>query len=123
VSEIVRLRPTLGHLLGAARARALEEGVLTVTIDRSNAFTEDQVQNQGNRQLLVETARRVHPGLREVVFVAEAGGSGPADTATAHPLVQAAVELFDGEVTGVRPASPRAPSGPAGRGTPSRERP
>jgi hypothetical protein len=56
------------------------------------------------RQQVLEVARRVRPGLREVQFTSTAAPPAAAGSpATSHPTVQAAVELFDGEVTDVRP--------------------
>jgi DNA polymerase-3 subunit gamma/tau len=102
VAEITRIRPTLGHLLADAVLVSDEDGRLTVAVSNGNAFVQDQVRNRDNRQLVLEAARRVRPDVQQVVFT-----TGPAPTPAGpvaeHPVVRAAVELFDGEVTAVRP--------------------
>ncbi len=117
VAEVMRVRPTLGHLLADAIVLSEEEGRLAVAVPNGNAFTEDQVRDRGNRQLILEAARRVRPGLRDIVFTA-APGSG-SDSVTAHPVVRAAVELFNGEVTSVRPAARGGAPSPAATDRPS----
>ncbi|MBI4011088.1 MAG: DNA polymerase III subunit gamma/tau [Candidatus Rokubacteria bacterium] len=108
VEEVTRARPTLGHLLADAVVLSDEGGRLTVSLPNGNAFAHDLVRQQANRQLVLEAARRVRPDLRDVQFTTGAGPAPPAEEeapVTGHPAVQAAVELFDGEVTDVRPAA------------------
>jgi DNA polymerase-3 subunit gamma/tau len=103
VAEVTRLRPTFGHLLAGAVVIA-EGGRLTVSVPNGNAFTQDQVRDRANRQLLLEAVQRVLPEVRDLVFDSGATAGGPGAAVTSHPTVQAVVELFDGEVTAVRPA-------------------
>jgi DNA polymerase-3 subunit gamma/tau len=103
VAEVTRLRPMLGHLLEGGVVAGEEAGRLTVTLPAGNAFVQDRLREPATRELLVEVARRLSPGLRDVVLTNGGAGAG----ATAHPTVQAAMALFDGEVTMVRPAPPR----------------
>ena len=103
VAEVTRLRPMLGHLLEGGVVVAEEAGRLTVALPAGNAFVQDRLREPATRELLVEVARRLSPGLRDVVLTNGGAGAG----ATAHPTVQAAMALFDGEVTMVRPAPPR----------------
>jgi DNA polymerase-3 subunit gamma/tau len=107
VAEVIRLRPTLGHLLAEGVVVGEEEGRLTVSVPNGSAFANDQLRRVENKELVLETARRLQPGLRDIVFTAGGGPGGvPAGT---HPLVQAAMELFEGEITQVRAApGPRA---------------
>jgi hypothetical protein len=93
----------LGHLLEGGVVAGEEAGRLTVTLPAGNAFVQDRLREPATRELLVEVARRLSPGLRDVVLTNGGAGAG----ATAHPTVQAAMALFDGEVTMVRPAPPR----------------
>ena len=107
VAEVTRLRPTLGHLLADGVVIAEEDGRVTVSVPNGTAFTQDHLKRGENRELLLETARRLCPGLREIVLTT---GAPPAGLGVpAHPAVQAAVDLFDAEVTHVRP-------GPGARG-------
>ncbi|MBI3457591.1 MAG: hypothetical protein HY002_17590 [Candidatus Rokubacteria bacterium] len=121
VAEIARVRPTLGHLLAEAEVVSDEDGRLTVAVPNGNAFTQDQVRERGNRELVLDAARRVRPDVREVVFSAAAAPGSPSASVANHPAVQAAVELFDGEVTAVRPVRRTAKRGPAEAGEPSPE--
>jgi DNA polymerase-3 subunit gamma/tau len=117
VAEVLRTRPTLGHLLSEGVVVGEEDGRITVAVPNGNAFATEQLKRAENRELVLETARRLQPGLRDVAFTA-AGGPGVA-AAGAHPVVQAAMELFEGEITQVRAApGPRAgaPANPAAGG-------
>jgi hypothetical protein len=107
VAEVIRLRPTLGHLLAEGVVVGEEDGRLTVSVPNGSAFAHDQLRRAENKELVLEAARRLQPGLRDIAFTAGGGPGGvPAGT---HPLVQAAMELFEGEITQVRAASgPRA---------------
>jgi len=106
VAEVTRVRPTLGHVLAETMAVAEEAGRLTVAIPNGNAFTQDQVRNRDNRHLLLEVARRVSPAVQDVSFATTGTGGDVAGTVLGHPAVRAAAELFDGEVTAVRPTGP-----------------
>jgi hypothetical protein len=91
-----------------------EGGRLTVAVPNGNAFTQDQLKSPASRELLVAAARRVRPELRDVVLTTAAVPPAGADrTAVEHPLVQAAMELFNGEVTAVRPLGAPPARGPA----------
>jgi DNA polymerase-3 subunit gamma/tau len=101
VAEVTRVRPTLGHLLAEGVVVAEEDGRLTVAVPNGNAFTQDHLKRGENRELLLETARRLCPGLKDILLTT---GVPPAGLGVpAHPVVQAAIELFDAEVTQVRP--------------------
>jgi DNA polymerase-3 subunit gamma/tau len=121
VAEVIRVRPTLGHLLSEGVVVGEEDGRLTVAVPNGSAFAHDQLKKTENRELVLETARRVQPGLREVAFTAGGAPGGAVANAAAgtHPVVQAAMELFEGEITQVRAApGPRAsaPGNPAAGG-------
>lgn len=102
VADVIRVRPTLGHLLSEGVVVDEAEGRLTVAVPNGSAFVNDQLKKPENRELVLETARRVQPGLRDVAFAAGVpAASVPGGT---HPVVQAAMELFEGDITQVRPA-------------------
>ena len=117
VADVVRVRPTLGHLLSEGVVVAEEGGRLTVAVSNGSAFAADQLKKVENRELVLETARRLQTGLRDIAFTSSgAAGAGAVGT---HPVVQAAMELFEGEITQVRAApEPRASASaePAGDG-------
>ena len=107
MAEVIRVRPTLGHLLSEGVVVGEEGGRLTVLVPNGSAFATDQLKKVENRELVLETARRLQTGLREIVFTPSAVAGGVA--AGTHPVVQAAMELFEGEITQVRAApGPRA---------------
>jgi DNA polymerase III subunit gamma/tau len=107
VAEVIRVRPTLGHLLSEGVVVGEEDGRLIVAVPNGSAFAHDQLKKAENRELVLEAARRLQPGLRDVAFTAGGGLSG--GPAGAHPRVQAAMELFEGEITQVR-AAPGPPA-------------
>jgi DNA polymerase-3 subunit gamma/tau len=107
VAEVIRLRPTLGHLLAEGVVVGEEDGRLTVAVPNGSAFAHDQLRRTENKELVLEAARRLQPGLRDIVFTT--GGAPGGVPAGTHPLVQAAIDLFEGEITQVRAApGPRA---------------
>jgi hypothetical protein len=115
VAEIIRVRPTLGHLLSEGVVVESDESRLTVAVANGSAFVTEQLKKAENRELVLDAARRLQPGLREVAFTTGIPPGGV--PAGAHPVVQAAMELFEGEITQVRAApGPRAgaPANPAG---------
>jgi DNA polymerase-3 subunit gamma/tau len=117
VTEVMRVRPTLGHLLSEGVVVGEEDGRLTVAVPNGSSFANDQLKSVENRELILETARRLQTGLREITFTAGVPPGGGA--AGSHPIVQAAMELFEGEITQVRAApGPRAsaPAEPAAGG-------
>ena len=107
VAEVTRVRPTLGHLLADGVVVGEEDGRLTVAVPNGSKFAQDRLKDVESRELVNETARRLCPGLRDVQLTT---GVPPAGLGVpAHPLVQAAIDLFDAEVTQVR-------AGPGARG-------
>ena len=107
VAEVIRLRPTLGHLLSEGAVVGEEGGRLTVSVPNGSAFAHDQLRRAENKELVLEAARRLQPGLWDIAFTA--GGVPGGVAAGTHPVVQAAMELFEGEITQVRAVpGPRA---------------
>jgi DNA polymerase-3 subunit gamma/tau len=102
VAEVIRTRPTLGHLLSEGVVVGEEDGRLIVSVPNGSAFAHDQLRRAENKELVLEAARRLQPGLKDIAFTA--GGAPGGVLAGGHPLVQAAMELFEGEITQVRAA-------------------
>jgi len=120
VDEITRLRPMLGHKLAEAVLLSDDGTRLTVSLDNGDPFTQDMLKQY--RQQVLEVARRVRPGLREVQFTNAAAATAAAGApATSHPTVQAAVELFEGEVIDVRPRGRAEARDPVASGNASPE--
>jgi DNA polymerase-3 subunit gamma/tau len=116
VGEVMRARPMLGHRLAEGALIADEGARLVVSLPNGDPFTQDMLRQY--RPQILEAARRVRPDVRDVQFTSgPAGGAAPAGASVSdHPTVQTAVELFDGEITAVRPAArgPRRPPGEPG---------
>jgi hypothetical protein len=93
-------------VLAETVAVAEDDGRLIVAVPNGNAFTQDQVRNRDNRHLVLEVARRVRPTVQDVAFTAATATDDAAGALLDHPAVRAAAELFNAEVTAVRPASP-----------------
>ena len=114
VAEVIRVRPTLGHLLSEGVVVGEEEGRLTVAVPNGSGFAHEQLRKPENKELVLETGRRLQPGLRDIAFTT---GETPASAlAGSHPVVQAAIELFEGEITQVRAAPGSRGGAPAAGG-------
>jgi DNA polymerase III subunit gamma/tau len=114
VAEVIRARPTLGHLLSEGVVVGEEEGRLTVAVPNGSGFAHDQLRKPENKELVLEAGRRLQPGLRDIVFTT--GGTPATAQAASHPVVQAAIELFEGEITQVRAAPGSRGGAPAAGG-------
>jgi DNA polymerase III subunit gamma/tau len=119
VAEIMRARPMLGHKLAEGTLVADDGRRLVVSVANGDPFTQDMLRQY--RQQILDAARRVRPDVREVVFTGPSAAAPPG-AAAGHPAVQAAVDLFDGEVTTVRPLGREARPGAVESGTPAPER-
>jgi DNA polymerase-3 subunit gamma/tau len=106
VAEVMKTRPTLGTVLTQARPGAVSGGELTVVLT-GNHFHREMLADTANRELIVQAVRRHVAGAERInVVVAGEGAGGVA----AHPVVQAAVAEFQGEVVAVRPRLPEGES-------------
>jgi DNA polymerase-3 subunit gamma/tau len=114
VAEVIRARPTLGHLLSEGVVVGEEEGRLTVAVPNGSGFAHDQLRKPENKELVLEAGRRLQPGLRDITFTT--GGTAATAQAASHPAVQAAIELFEGEITQVRAAPGSRGGAPAAGG-------
>jgi hypothetical protein len=91
----------LGAVLQHAAPVSLEGAVLTLAL-AGNHFHEEMLADRGNRELVTQAAQQHLPGVRRVEVAAAQAAAG----ARAHPVVQAALEAFQGEVVAVRPRLP-----------------
>jgi DNA polymerase-3 subunit gamma/tau len=99
VAEVMRRKPTLGAILDQARPVALVDGQLTVAL-AGNHFHKDLLADRVNRELVTQVVQRHIPDANRVEVTV--GSAEPAG-AQGHPVVQAALALFQGEVVAVRP--------------------
>lgn len=98
----MRKKPTVGAVLAQARPVELREGELVVAV-AGNHFHRELLADRANRELVQAAVRRAVPGAERFQAVEAEGAAGEV---RAHPLVQAVVEAFEGEVVAVRPRPP-----------------
>ena len=99
VTEVSGLRPTLGAVLAQGEPVHIVERRLVIALPgNGNAFHKDLIEDRSNRQLLCETLKRHFPEADDVTFSAPGEESGVRE----HPTVQAALQVFGGEIVAVR---------------------
>jgi DNA polymerase-3 subunit gamma/tau len=100
VEDVMRRKPTLGAVLAQTRPTGVRDRELTVVLT-GNHFHREMLADGANRELVIQAVRRHVAGAERfgVVTEDEGGGGG----ATEHPVVQAAMNEFQGEVVAVRP--------------------
>ena len=99
VAEVNGLRPTLGTVLAQGEPVEMAGRRLVIALPgNGNAFHKDLVEDRGNRQLVREALKHHLPEVDDVTFSAP----GEASAVREHPVVQAALEVFGGQVVAVR---------------------
>ena len=105
VAEMMKKKALLGTVLQGATPLRVEGGALVLALT-GNHFHKEQLANRSNRDLLNQTVQQLVPGASRVELddgaAATAGANGPRN----HPAVQAALNVFQGEVVAVRPRAP-----------------
>jgi DNA polymerase-3 subunit gamma/tau len=108
VDEVTQKKPLLGAVLDQSRPLSLENGELRVSL-AGNHFHTDLLADRANREMVNQAVRQHIPGATRVqVSIGSVGAEGVGQ----DPTVQAALEVFQGEVVAVRP---RAQEGGEGR--------
>ncbi len=102
VGEIMGKKALLGSVLQHATPIGLVDGVLTLAL-AGNHFHQEMLADRANRELVNQVLQRHLPGARRFELDASGGGGGGARN---HPVVQAALNVFQGEVVAVRPRAP-----------------
>ena len=102
VEEVMKKRPTLGTVLTQARPGAVSDGELTIVLT-GNHFHREMLADTANRELVVQAVRRHVAGADRINLVVAGEGTGGV---AQHPVVQAAIAEFQGEVVAVRPRLP-----------------
>jgi DNA polymerase III subunit gamma/tau len=108
VDEVMRRKPTLGAVLAQTRPSGLRDRELVVVLT-GNHFHREMLADSANRDLVAQALRRHVAGAERFGVVAEDEGGGGSG-ATEHPVVQAAVAEFQGEIVAVRPRLPEGDS-------------
>ncbi len=106
VEALLARKALLGSVLQQATPLRLEDGVLLLGL-AGNHFHREMLMDRANRDLINESVRQHVPGARRAEL--EASGTTEAGAGAgvrSHPAVQAALNVFQGEVVAVRPRMP-----------------
>ena len=102
VAEVMRKKAMLGTVLQGAAPLGVEGEVLLLNLT-GNHFHRDRLTERVNRDLINQVIQEQIPGVRRFELGNGAAGAGGARN---HPAVQAALDVFQGEVVAVRPRAP-----------------
>ena len=102
VEEILKKKALLGSVVQHGVPLRLEGPVLTIGLVAS-PFHREMLNDRANREIITHAVQQHIPGARRVEIAAETAAAGGAVN---HPVVQAAVAMFQGEVVAVRPRVP-----------------
>jgi DNA polymerase III subunit gamma/tau len=100
VEEVMRRKPTLGAVLAQTRPGTIRDRELSILLI-GNHFHREMLSDSANRDLISQALRRHVAGAERVSVTSETETSG--GEVTDHPVVQAAVAQFQGEIVAVRP--------------------
>ena len=106
IAEVMKKKALVGSVLQGATPLGVEAGVLMLALT-GNHFHRDRLAEPGNREVINQAVQQLIPGARR--FEIDAGGgasAGASGRARNHPAVQAALNVFQGEVVAVRPRAP-----------------
>ena len=105
IAEVMKKKALVGSVLQGATPLGVESGVLMLALT-GNHFHRDRLAEPGNREVINQAVKQLIPGAQR--FEIDAGGGASADGGRArnHPAVQAALNVFQGEVVAVRPRAP-----------------
>jgi len=98
----MRRKPTLGAVLSQTRPSGVRDRELVVVLT-GNHFHREMLADTANRELVVQAVRRHVAGADRINLVVAGEGAGGV---AQHPVVQAAIAEFQGEVVAVRPRLP-----------------
>jgi DNA polymerase III subunit gamma/tau len=102
IREIIGKKALLGTVLQHAIPIAVADGVLLLAVT-GNHFHKELLTDRANRELIMQLLPRHFPGVQRFELDASDGGASGARN---HPVVQAALKVFQGEVVAVRSRSP-----------------
>jgi DNA polymerase III subunit gamma/tau len=100
VEEVMRRKPTLGAVLAQTRPGPIRDRELSILLV-GNHFHREMLSDSANRDLIGQALRRHIAGAERVSLTTEGESTG--GEVTDHPVVQAAVAQFQGEIVAVRP--------------------
>ena len=102
VEEVTRTKAMLGAVVNQATPLDLADGQLTIRLD-GNHFHREMLADRTNREIVLQAVRRHIAGATRLEI---SGGAAVSGDVQQHPVVQAALEQFGGEVVAVRPRAP-----------------
>ncbi len=102
VEEVTKAKAVLGAVVNQATPTGLAGGQLVIRLDGNN-FHREMLADRSNREIVTQAVRRHIPGATRIEV---AGGEGETGGVQQHPVIQAALEQFGGEVIAVRPRAP-----------------
>ena len=106
IAEVMKKKALVGSVLQGATPLGVEAGVLMLALT-GNHFHRDRLAEPGNREVINQAVQQLIPGARRFEIDAGGGaGAGAGGRARNHPAVQAALNVFQGEVVAVRPRAP-----------------
>ena len=106
IAEVMKKKALIGSVLQGATPLGVEAGVLMLALT-GNHFHRDRLAEPGNREVINQAVQQLIPGARRFEIDAGGGaGAGAGGRARNHPAVQAALNVFQGEVVAVRPRAP-----------------
>jgi len=106
IAEVMKKKALVGSVLQGATPLGVEAGVLMLALT-GNHFHRDRLAEPGNREVINQAVKQLIPGAQRFEIDAGGGaGAGAGGRARNHPAVQAALNVFQGEVVAVRPRAP-----------------
>ena len=106
IAEVMKKKALVGSVLQGATPLGVESGVLMLALT-GNHFHRDRLAEPGNREVINQAVKQLIPGAQRFEIDAGGGaGAGAGGRARNHPAVQAALNVFQGEVVAVRPRAP-----------------
>jgi DNA-binding protein YbaB len=94
----MKKKALVGSVLQGATPLGVEAGVLMLALT-GNHFHRDRLAEPGNREVINQAVQQLIPGARRFEIDAGGGaGAGAGGRARNHPAVQAALNVFQGEV-------------------------
>lgn len=98
-ADVMKAKPLAGSVLRSVTPLGVEDGVLRISI-AGNHFHRERLADPANRSVINQAIQQHVAGARGYEIDAGNGDNGGART---HPAVQAALNMFPGDVVAVRP--------------------
>lgn len=100
INDVMKAKALAGSVLRSATPLGVEGGVLKISLV-GNHFHRERLADPANRNAINQAIQRHLPSARS--FELDGGNGDNGGAARTHPAVQAALNVFQGEVVAVRP--------------------